>query len=261
MRTWAYIDGFNLYYAIRNVGYKWIDVKELTKAVMPPSTNVEKLKYYTAHVSGVSDPDQPRRQQIYLNALGTIPEIEIFFGQFLAKSIWRPLLNLPIGDRPLHYGSANSTIPPGNHFVNPDPTILDNTRESLQVGKYGKGNRILRNPAVDAIKAMVHAMEEKGSDVNLASHLINDGWANRYEAAIVISNDTDLVEPIRIVVQELKKPVTILSPSKLRGDKYEAASRLLSVASHVRYIRKSHLNSSLFPDTISGTTITKPTGW
>ena len=33
--------------------------------------------------------------------------------------------------------------------------------------------------------------------------------------AVVISNDTDLVEPIRIVVQELEKPVTILYPDKL----------------------------------------------
>jgi hypothetical protein len=54
-------------------------------------------------------------------------------------------------------------------------------------------------------------MEEKGSDVSLASHLIHDAWAGRFKAGAVLSNDTDLVEPIRIVTQELKKPVVLLS--------------------------------------------------
>jgi hypothetical protein len=99
-------------------------------------------------------------------------------------------------------------------------------------------------------------MEEKGSDVNLACHLINDGWAGRYDAAVVISNDTDLVEPIRIVVQELKKPVTLLCPSP-----FGAAKPLTAVASHVRHIHTAHLNASVFPDTLPGTAITKPASW
>jgi len=59
-----------------------ISNKALTEAAMPPGTVVEKLKYYTARVSGITDPDQPRRQPIYLNALNTLPEVEIFFGQY-----------------------------------------------------------------------------------------------------------------------------------------------------------------------------------
>jgi hypothetical protein len=127
--------------------------------------------------------------------------------------------------------------------------------ESLPVGKYGKGNKV-RQPAPDAVKALVHAMEEKGSDVNLASHLINDGWADRYDAAVVISNDTDLVEPIRIVVQELKKPVTVLCPSV-----FGASKPLTAVATHVRHIRAAHLHASVFPDTLPGTNIKKPASW
>jgi hypothetical protein len=63
---------------------------------MPTGVVVEKLRYYTARVSGITDPDQPRRQHLYLNALRTVPEVEIFFGQFLAKAMWRPVLNLPV---------------------------------------------------------------------------------------------------------------------------------------------------------------------
>ena len=40
--------------------------------------------------------------------------------------------------------------------------------------------------------------EEKGSDVNLATHLLYDGFRNDYDIAVVISNDSDLLEPIKI---------------------------------------------------------------
>jgi len=35
--------------------------------------------------------------------------------------------------------------------------------------------------------------EEKGSDVNLATHLVNDGHRGRYETAVLITNDSDLL--------------------------------------------------------------------
>jgi len=41
--------------------------------------------------------------------------------------------------------------------------------------------------------------EEKGSDVNLAVHLLNDAWLNLYDCAVVISNDSDLAESCRLV--------------------------------------------------------------
>lgn len=86
-RTWDYIDGFNLYYAISESGCKWLNVKALAEAAMPAGTVIiDKVKYYTARVSGASDPDQLRRQQIDFNALKTMPEVELFFGQFLAKA-------------------------------------------------------------------------------------------------------------------------------------------------------------------------------
>ena len=55
-------------------------------------------------------------------------------------------------------------------------------------------------------------MEEKGSDVNLAVHLVNDAWKKSFDAAVVISNDTDLVTPIRMVSAEQGKPVFVVCP-------------------------------------------------
>jgi hypothetical protein len=47
--------------------------------------------------------------------------------------------------------------------------------------------------------------EEKGSDVNLATHLLHDPHMDRFDVAVVISNDSDLLEPIKIARQDLKK--------------------------------------------------------
>ena len=60
--------------------------------------------------------------------------------------------------------------------------------------------------------AKVVKTEEKGSDVNLATHLLHDAHLGRFDIAVVISNDSDLLEPIKIVRQELHKQVGILNP-------------------------------------------------
>ncbi len=61
-------------------------------------------------------------------------------------------------------------------------------------------------------KVWVDKTEEKGSDVNLASHLVRDAFLKQFEVAVLISNDSDLTEPVRIVAQELKLPVGIINP-------------------------------------------------
>ena len=60
--------------------------------------------------------------------------------------------------------------------------------------------------------ADVWKTEEKGSDVNLGVHLVRDALKGDFDLAAVLTNDTDLVEPIRIVTREVGLPVTLLSP-------------------------------------------------
>lgn len=105
---------------------------------------------------------------------------------------------------------------------------------------------------------MVRSTEEKGSDVNLAVHLVHDGHLGRYETAVVISNDSDLAEAIRLVREDLKLPVGVISPFKT------LTHRLRAQASFTRPIRTSHLQASQFPASIQdahGRTIHKPKGW
>lgn len=58
----------------------------------------------------------------------------------------------------------------------------------------------------------VRKTEEKGSDVSLASHLLLDAFRSESELFAVLSNDSDLVEPMRLAHDELGKQIGLLSP-------------------------------------------------
>ena len=258
MRTIVYIDGFNLYYAIKGKHLNWLNVRALAEAVLEKSPyTVSGVKYYTARVSGSTDPGEPGRQQIYLNALKTVPNLDIFYGKFLAKNNWRPVVTLPIAGRIIDDPTGQVSFPSGDYPVLPNG---GSNTEILSVGSYpprrSSGKVTTIAPLANAIKVQIHAMEEKGSDVNLACHLVNDAWAGRFDAAVVISNDTDLVEPIRIVTQELKKDVLILCTSK-----FGASPPLAKVATTVLHVHHSHLKLAQFPSLIPGTMIQKPPSW
>ncbi len=56
--------------------------------------------------------------------------------------------------------------------------------------------------------------DEKGSDVNLASHLLLDAFKGECGTAVVVSNDSDLRVPIRIAELELGVRVGFINPSR-----------------------------------------------
>src|SRR5579883_1402144 len=167
MGVYVYVDGFNLYYgALKKTPYRWLDLGALLTHLIPAKYTVTKIKYFTAHVSGATDPDAPRRQAIYLNALRTLPTIEIFYGNFLSKNIWRPLINLPVGNETIR-SPIPVVLPPGDHVV------TGTRKQTVPVGIYPppgtKRPKAALQPLPDALVTLVHAMEEKGSDVNLAA--------------------------------------------------------------------------------------------
>ncbi|MCK9362108.1 MAG: NYN domain-containing protein [Syntrophales bacterium] len=103
--------------------------------------------------------------------------------------------------------------------------------------------------------ARIIKTEEKGSDVNLSVHLLNDAWLDQYDCAVVISNDSDLAEAMRIVKQQLHKTVGIISPVS------RASHELCQHATFMKTIRKGVLSISQLPDPIPNTSIHKPTSW
>lgn len=258
IKTSIYVDGFNLYYgALKGSPYKWLDVVAVSKRLLPAHAQVAKVKYFTARVSGAADPDAPRRQQIYLSALATLPEVEIHYGRFLAKTIWRPHANIPIAGAQIACNPP-ATLPLGTHAVLGGVVP---SAKSLVVGDHsfkgaGGKRRKTPRPLSDALITEVHTMEEKGSDVNLAAHLLNDAWKGQFDAAVVISNDTDLITPIQMVSVERGKPVFVVCPGK-----WAMAPGLERVATHKRHVHSAMLHAAQFPQVIPGTTTTKPATW
>jgi len=110
------------------------------------------------------------------------------------------------------------------------------------------------NPAK---RVWVDKTEEKGSDVNLATHLLRDAFTKRFELAVLITNDSDLAEPVRIVREELKLPVGVLNP-------HEHHSReLKGLATFVKRIRQPALHASQFPSVLTDAkgVFHKPSSW
>ena len=86
---------------------------------------------------------------------------------------------------------------------------------------------------------------EKGSDVNLASRLLFDAHAGRYDRAIVVSGDSDLMEPIRLVAKEMGKEVWVRNPRNVSSVELEG------VATHYDRIRPAVLQASQLPDLVT----------
>lgn len=203
MRTIIYVDGFNLYFRMleKRPALKWLNVKALAEKVLKPQNQVIAVRYYTARVSGRLDVHAPARQQVYLDALATVPEISVHMGAFLTSEKFASLVHPP------EFRPRLATQMP--------------------------------SPWPDVVKVL--KVEEKGSDVNLACHLLLDAFQGNFDVAAVLSNDSDLVEPIRIVTQVLKKPVGLLSPVNYPNPE------LSRVSSFIRRLSVSDLAASQFP--------------
>ena len=106
---------------------------------------------------------------------------------------------------------------------------------------------------------LVRDSEEKGSDVNLATRLLVDGFNGEYEQAVVVSNDADFAGAMRYVRDDLGLRVTLVNPDPRNSSPRELAD----AATYVKRLWKSHLRRSLFPDALSDDVgvIRKPEAW
>lgn len=207
MRAFVYVDGFNLYYrGLKGTPYKWLDLDKLSRELLGSEDSIEHIRYFTADISPKSgDQSAPKRQECYLRALRTLPNLTIHKGRFLPKTKCRPLVS--------------------------DPTKF----------------------------VEVHDTEEKGSDVNLASHLLNDCFKGRFDVALVISQDTDLCQPLEMVCKDQRKTVGLAWMEATAPGR-----RLKNVTSFIRHASPAMLKRSQFSDPVigrGGARIEKPVEW
>ncbi len=92
-------------------------------------------------------------------------------------------------------------------------------------------------------KSSYKAREEKESDVNIATHLISDGYEDKFDTAFLVTNDSDLLGPIRLFRAKFpKKKLKIIAPPHRRHSK-----ELWAIATHRAAIQQQHLEKCLLP--------------
>jgi len=103
--------------------------------------------------------------------------------------------------------------------------------------------------------------EEKGSDVNIATHFLRDAFEAKFDVGVLVTNDSDLAEPVRIVSQELGLKVGVLSPTARSGRR--PSRELIKDATFTKRIRDNILKASQFPNPLrdSKGLIYKPSSW
>jgi hypothetical protein len=203
MRVGVYVDGFNLYYGARGLcgrgtpGWRWLDLRGLATELISrrsrwSGAQVSRLVYCTARLDAGAHDTSRADQDVYLRALvaaGSVDHIE--YGTYVTRIRTAPMAVRGSHGRP--------------ELVGPDwPIMLHG----------GDGN-----PISDAVFMVSYAnREEKGSDVNVAAHLLLDVLRGSVDAALVITNDSDLRLPIQEVREHV--PLGLINPSHnyLAGD-------------------------------------------
>jgi hypothetical protein len=245
-----YVDGFNLYYGGRSYfgsrsgwrsGWRWLDVKGLATTVVSVASaqpawsaaTLQRVVYCTARTG---DPDQ----DAYLGALrahGGYDWVE--WGYYAEKLIHRPLAKQPAGaPRP---EIANPAIP---------------VRVQDAAGKH--------LPKAVFMASVSHR-EEKGSDVNLATHLLLDVMNGTVNAAVVVTNDSDLKLPLREVRDRV--PVGLLNPGNPKWRPTAGALRAnptTGVGGHWwGHITRTQYTGHQMPDPVSdgAKVYGRPLGW
>ena len=195
-----------------------------------PGLSINRIRYFTALVKPLpSDPQPRQRQEIYIRALETLPNLTVHYGHYLQSEVSMPLVSPP---------------PAGPRF------------------------------------AKVRKMEEKGSDVNIATYMLVDAFRKGCDQLIVITNDSDLAEPVRIINKELLIPVGVFNPqtndtairrNRVTGQPIRPARPSIELKKVAKFNRditsegpQSHMARSQFPPQLTdaqGRTITKPSTW
>lgn len=153
-------------------------------------------KYFTSRTK--KPEDKYRRQNVFLEALETLENFEIFYGHYLSK---------------------------------PRFCRRCNTRDWIA--------------------------KEKMTDVNIATELLCDAYEDKYDSALLITGDSDLVAPVKKVITLGKRVVVAFPPNRFSFD-------LASACTHNMVIGRANLRKSMLPDEVrkpNGFVLKRPEGW
>lgn len=250
MRVGVYIDGFNLYYGGKfqcgpgTSGWRWLDLRALaTRLITNNSTwtnvTLDRIVYCTARISGRDNPIGAQEQDAYLRALDVGQIVDhTEHGTYVTRAARGPLATPDRRNRPVL-----TTLPAGGSVMVKNAAGVDEPHATFMV--------------------TVARREEKGSDVNVAAHLLWDILRGQpgsapIEAAVVISNDTDLKLPISQARQIV--PIGIVNPTKSYTAGALKAPASAGVGNHWWYqMRPADFHACQLADPTAG--ISKPSPW
>ena len=243
MRVGVYIDGYNLYYGGRGIcgrgvaGWRWLDLRAMLGAVIavqsgwPPGVD-SRIVFCTARIRGRDNVGSQRDQDTYLRALthhGAVDVIE--FGNYVARTATAPLATADRRGRP----------------------ILTEANWPMMVRDV-QGSDVPHA----TFMASVARREEKGSDVNVASHMLVDVLGGSVDAAVVVSNDSDLKMPVDVARHHV--PLGLINPTKGYPSGALNAAPTTGVGGHWWYqMTASDFTNHQMPATVGR--LNRPLGW
>ncbi|MDE0079140.1 MAG: NYN domain-containing protein [Chloroflexota bacterium] len=200
----AYVDGFNLYFGLRDRGwrkYYWLDLEELLRRLLKSHQELEGIHYFTSRIQHHrNNKASMDRQAIYLHALNTLDSVSLHFGHYLQKP---------------------------RHCLNCGATWMSH--------------------------------EEKMTDVNIATQLLADAYEDRFDTALLMSADSDLTTPVRLVLDRFRnKRIVVVQPPRRRS------VELGSAATACFTVGEANLRRSQFPDPLTtkdGLILRRPEHW
>jgi hypothetical protein len=239
----VYVDAYNLYYGGRaqcgrgQPGWRWLDVRALVTDVVAQTEwqgpAITRIVYCTARIDALTNPSGQADQDTYLLALRRSSSVDhIEFGNYVA--------------RVKHALLATS-----------DPRT---SRPVLATSQWPLMVKDADNKSIGNARFMVSYLhqEEKGSDVNVGSHLLVDVLTEEVDAVVVVSNDSDLRYPVTYA--RTRVPVGVINPRNtyhagdLRGNPHDG------VGNHWwRRLSSSDYTSHQLADRVAD--YTKPVGW
>lgn len=200
-RVIIYIDGYNLYFGLREKGWKnyyWLNIQKLSENILTKEQELIEVKYFTSRIS--FPPDKVKRQGTFIEAIETLPKVKIYYGNYQSnKSVCTKCGNI-------------SMIP-----------------------------------------------SEKMTDVNIAVELLSDAYENKFDTAILVSADSDLIAPIKTIHRLFKEKRIVVAFPPARH-----SFALKEIASASFTIGRKKLADSLFPDEVKksdGYILKRPTRW
>jgi hypothetical protein len=198
VRVGVYVDGYNLYYGGRGLmggsglpGWRWLDPRVLSQNLLDSvsgwaGARADRVVYCTVRISGADNPTGQRDQDVYLRAIQQHSSVDhVEYGTYVTRVATNPLANRDRKGRPV--------------LVRPDWPIMiqDDSGIPLPNARF---------------MVSVARREEKGSDVNVAAHLLLDVLEGNIDAAVVISNDSDLAFPVKQARRRV--PVGLVNPTR-----------------------------------------------